>query len=63
LLIKFNEPTQEVEPLTYLRACITALTDYLARGVKDTDSVGLKITNTENATDKAMWLSSDVETN
>jgi hypothetical protein len=54
MLIKFNEPTQEVEPLTYLSECITALTDYLARGVKGTDSVRLKIINTENSTDKPM---------
>jgi hypothetical protein len=57
MLIKFNEPAQKVEPLSYLREFITAQTDYLARGVKDCDCVGLKITNTENATDKAMWLS------
>jgi hypothetical protein len=35
LLIKFNNPGEEQQPMTYLKECITALTDYLVREVPD----------------------------
>jgi hypothetical protein len=31
LLIKFHSPTEEQNPDTYLKECITALTDYLVK--------------------------------
>jgi hypothetical protein len=48
LLIKFNNPSEEQQPMTYLKECITALTEYLVREVPDRDLVGLSIRNTEN---------------
>jgi hypothetical protein len=57
LLIKFNNPGEEQEPMTYLKESITALTDYLVREVPDRDMVGLSIRNTENLQDKAIGIS------
>jgi hypothetical protein len=57
LLIKFNSPSEEQEPITYLKECITALTEYLVREVPDRDLVGLSIRNTENLQDKATCIS------
>jgi hypothetical protein len=57
LLIKFNSPGDEQEPITYLKECITALTEYLVRKVPDRDLVGLSIRNTENLQDKAIGIS------
>jgi hypothetical protein len=57
LLIKFNNPGDEQEPITYLKECITALTEYLVREVSDRDLVGLSIRNTENLQDKAIGIS------
>jgi len=48
LLIKFRTPGEEQNLTTYLRECITALTDYLVDDVHDRDLVGLRIHNTEN---------------
>jgi hypothetical protein len=57
LLIKFNSPSEEQEPITYLKECITALTEYLVREVPDGYLVGLSIRNTENLQDKAIGIS------
>jgi hypothetical protein len=57
LLIKFNSPNEEQEPMSYLKECITALTDWLVREVPDRDMVGLCIRNTKNLQDKAIGVS------
>ena len=57
LLIKFNLPGEEQDPTTYLKECITALTDYLVDKVPDRDLVGLRIPNTENVQDKVAGIS------
>jgi hypothetical protein len=54
---KFSEPSEEAEPMSHLTECITALTEHLVDKVPDSDFVGLTIRNTENAVDKAVWLS------
>ena len=48
LLIKFNSPVEKQNHGTYLKECITALTDYLMDNVPGRDLVGLRIRNTEN---------------
>ena len=40
LIIKFILPGQEREPMTYLKECITELTNYLVDDVPDRDLVG-----------------------
>ena len=57
ILIKFNSPGEEQEPITYLKECITALTDYLVGEVAGRDLVGLRIRNTENVEDKVVGIS------
>ena len=57
LLIKFNLPGEEQDPTTYLKECITALTNYLVDKVPDRDLVGLRIRNTENVQDKVVGIS------
>jgi hypothetical protein len=57
LLIKINYPNEKQEPMTYLKECITALTDYLVREVPDRDMVGLSIRNTENLQGKVVGIS------
>jgi hypothetical protein len=57
LLIKFNSPGEEQDPTTYLKECITALTNYLVDKVPDRDLVGLIIRNTENVQDKVVGIS------
>jgi hypothetical protein len=57
LLIKFNSPSEEQEPITYLKECITELNEYLVREVPDRDLVGRSIRNTENLQDKAISIS------
>jgi hypothetical protein len=57
LLIKFNNPREKQEPMTYLKECITALTEYLVKEVTDRDLVGLRIRNTENLQDKVIGIS------
>jgi len=57
LLIKFNSLGEEQDPTTYLKECITALTDYLVDKVPDRDLVGLRIRNTENVQDKVVGIS------
>jgi hypothetical protein len=57
LLIKFNCMGEEQDPATYLKECITALTNYLVDKVLDTDLVGFRIRNTENVQDKVVGIS------
>jgi len=57
LLIKFNSLGEEQDSTTYLKECITALTDYLVDKVSDRDLVGLRIRNTENVQDKVVGIS------
>ena len=57
LLIKFNSPGKEQNPATYLKECITALTNYLVDFVPGRDLVGLRIRNTENLQDKVVGIS------
>ena len=57
LLIKFNLPGEEQDPTTYLKECITALTNYLVDKVPDRDLVVLRIRNTENVQDKVVDIS------
>jgi hypothetical protein len=54
IVIIFSEPGEEVEPMSHLIECITALTEYLVDKVPASDFVGLTIRNTENAVDKAV---------
>ena len=57
LLIKFNALGEEQDPATYLKECITALTNYLVDKVPDRDLVGLRIRNTENVQHKVVGIS------
>jgi len=57
LLIKFNSPSEEQNPDTYLKECITSLTNYLVDDVPGRDLVGLKIRNTENVENKVVGIS------
>ena len=57
LLIKFNSLGEEQDPTTYLKECITALTNYLVDKVPGRDLVGLRIHNTENEQDKVVGIS------
>jgi hypothetical protein len=57
LLIKFNNPGEEQQPMTYLKECITALIEYLVREFPDRDMVVLSIRSTENLQDKAIGIS------
>jgi hypothetical protein len=55
-LIKFNSPGEEQEPTSYLRECITGLTNYLVDQVPDRDMVGLTIRHNENVKDKVVGI-------
>jgi hypothetical protein len=57
LLIKFNSPGEEQKPTSYLRECITRLTNYLVDQVPDRDMVKLTIRNTENVKGKVFGIS------
>jgi hypothetical protein len=57
LLINFNSPGEEQEPASYLRECITGLTNYLVDQVPDRNMVGPAICNTENVKDKVVGIS------
>ena len=57
LLIRFRTPREEQNTTTYLRECITTLTNYLVNDVHDRDLVGLRIRNTENMQDKVVGIS------
>jgi len=57
MLIRFRAPGEEQNPNTYLKECITALTNYLVDDVHDRDLVGLRIRNTENVQDKVVGIS------
>jgi hypothetical protein len=46
-LLNSNLPTSDQDLVTYLRECITALTNYLVDEVTHMDFVGLKIRNTD----------------
>jgi len=56
-LIKFNSLGEEQDPITYLKECITALTNYLVDKVPDRDLVGLRIRNNENVQDRVVGIS------
>jgi hypothetical protein len=56
-LIKFNSPGEEQEPTSYLRECITGLTNYLVDKVPDRDRVGLTMRNTENVKAEVVGIS------
>ena len=43
--------------MTYLKECITELTNYLVDDVPDRDLVGVRIRNTENLQDKVLGIS------
>ena len=57
LLNKFHSPVEEQNPRTYLKECITALTNYLVNEVPRIDLVGFRIRNTENVEDKLVGIS------
>ena len=57
LLIKFRTPGEEQNPTTYLRECITALTNYLVNNLPDRELVGLRTRNTGNMQDKVVGIS------
>ena len=57
LLNKFHSPVEEQNPGTYLKQCITALTDYLVDDVQGRDLVVLRIRNTENVEHKVVGIS------
>ena len=57
LIIKFKLPGQEREPATYLKECITELTNYLVDEVADRNLVGVRIRNTETVKDKVIGVS------
>jgi hypothetical protein len=57
LLIKFNSTGEEQNPATYLKECITALSNYLVVKVPDRDLVGLRIRNTENVQNNLVGIS------
>ena len=57
LLIKFNSPFEEQNPGTYLKECITKLTNYLFNDVPERNLVGLRIRNTENVENKVLGIS------
>jgi hypothetical protein len=56
-LIKLNSLGEEQDPATYLKECITGLTNYLVDKVPDRDVVGLRIRNIENVRDKVVGIS------
>ena len=55
--MKFNSLVEEQNPGTYLKGCVTALTDYLVDDVPGRDFVGLRISNPENVEDKVFGSS------
>jgi len=57
LLIKFNSPVEEQNPGTYLKECVTVLTDYPVDDLRGRDWVGLRIRNTKNVEHKVVGIS------
>jgi hypothetical protein len=57
LLIKFRPSAEDVERILYLKECISALTNYLVKDVRDRYLVGLRIRNTQNVHDKVVGIS------
>jgi hypothetical protein len=57
MLINYNSPGEEQDPVGHLKECITALTNYLVGEVPGRDLVGLRIRNTENVADKVVGIS------
>ena len=57
MLIKFKSLSEEQEPTSYLKECITTLNDYSVDEVVDRYLVGLGIRNTENVQDKVATIS------
>jgi hypothetical protein len=57
MLIKFRPLGEEQEPLSYLKECITALSNYLVDKVPVIDLVGLRIRNSENVEVKVVGIS------
>jgi hypothetical protein len=57
LLVKFNSTGEEQDPATYLKECITTLTNYLVDKVPDRNLVRLRNRNTENLQDKVVGIS------
>jgi hypothetical protein len=51
MIIQFRAPGEEQEPLSYLKECITALSNYQVDNVPDRDLVGLRIRNFANVQD------------
>jgi len=56
-LIKFSVSSEEQDPTTYLKECITALTKYLVDDVPGRDLVDLRIRNSEDVLDKVVGIS------
>ena len=57
LLIKFNSLGEKQDPTTYLKECLTLLTNHLVDKLPDRDLVGFRIRNTENVQDKVVGIS------
>lgn len=57
LLMKFNTPSVEKEPITYLQECMISLNNYLVSEVYGRYLVGLRIRSTENVQDKVVGIS------
>ena len=56
LFTEFNSLGEEQEPTTYLKECITPLTNYLMDKVPCRDLVALRIRNTQNVQDKMVGI-------
>ena len=57
LLIKFHFPVERQNTGTFLKECITSLTNYLGYDMPGRDLVGLRIRNSENVEDKVVGIS------
>ena len=57
MLRNFRPPGEGQQPTTYLKECITSLTNYLVDDVRDGDLVRLRIRNSENVQDKVVGIS------
>ena len=56
VLIKFNSPGEEQEPTTYIKECITSLTNYLVEEMPGTDLWVLRKRNTEKVKHKVVGI-------
>ena len=54
--MKFNSPIEDKNHGTYMKECITELTDYLVDDVPGRDLVGLRIRDTENVEDEEFGI-------